>query len=443
MTLTFDHRAAGTPERAWRGERLADLPRVSLPGAGDRLTVIAAHPDDESLGAGGLMAAAATRGADITVVVASDGEASHPDSPTRRPADLAVLRRAEVRRAIERLAPSARVVFLGLPDGGLASVAGALTDGLRDAVAGRALVASPWLEDRHRDHAACAAVTAELAREYSVAHWQYPIWAWHWADPTGADLPWDRLARIDLDAESLAAKQAALAEHVSQHTPLSDAPGDEAILPAPMLRHFERDFECFVIQAAPAAEAAYFDRLYAQSNDPWGLAERFYEQRKRNLLMGVLPRRHFQRVFEPGCATGELSVLLRERCTELVAWDGAAAAVRQARARLGATSVEQRRIPDDWPDGSFDLVVLSEVGYYCADLDVLARRVSGSLTRDGFVVACHWRHAAADHPHSAPEVHTALGAGLHRLVRHEEDDFLLDVWSLAPVSVAGLEGIVT
>ncbi len=444
MRSAFDHRAAGTPEQSWQGERLASLPRCAVPGAGSRVVVVAAHPDDESLGAGGLVAAAAAGGADITVVVATFGEASHPDSPTYTPARLAEVRRAEVRRAVAALAPSARLTFLGLPDGDLSGYADQLIAGLRTAVAGSTLVASPWRGDRHPDHAACAVAVADLVRGTSVRHWQYPIWAWHWAEPTGSDLPWEQIVRLDLDHDAWAAKQVATSAHASQHSPLSDAAGDEAILPPYVLTYFRRHFECFVVDpgesAAPAADGAYFDRLYDEADDPWGLAERFYERRKRELVLAALPRPRFARAFEPGCATGELSVLLAARCDELLAWDGAASAARQATARLGAT-VEQRRIPDDWPAGNFDLVVLSEVGYYCPDLNLLARRVAGSLTPDGVLVACHWRHAAPDHPHDAAAVHAAVGAGLHRLVRHDEDDFLLEVWSHSPMSVAGREGI--
>jgi hypothetical protein len=104
--------------------------------------------------------------------------------------------------------------------------------------------------------------------------------------------------------------------------------------------------------------------------------------------------------------------------------------------------VARGRIPDDWPEGSFDLVVLSEVGYYCEDLDLLVRRVEASLDDDGIVVACHWAHAADDHPQRADDVHEALGNALHRDVHHVEADFQLDIWSRRGLSVATAEGII-
>lgn len=95
-----------------------------------------------------------------------------------------------------------------------------------------------------------------------------------------------------------------------------------------------------------------------------------------------------------------------------------------------------------WPADLFDLIVLSEVGYYCPDQQQLKDRIEESLAPDGVVLACHWRHLAPDHPVTAADVHASLGRGLHHLVAHRERDFLLDVWSRDGVSVAAAEGIV-
>jgi SAM-dependent methyltransferase len=134
-----------------------------------------------------------------------------------------------------------------------------------------------------------------------------------------------------------------------------------------------------------------------------------------------------------------------------VAWDVAAAAVDQTRARVRdaglarGTTVARGRIPEQWPDGTFDLVVLSEVGYYCASLPGLVATVIASLAPDGVVVGCHWRHPAREHVHSGDAVHEALGRHLRTSVAHVEEDFLLHVWArdpLASESVARREGIV-
>lgn len=88
-----------------------------------------------------------------------------------------------------------------------------------------------WRGDGHPDHeasgraaaAACAATGARLA--------EYPVWTWHWAEPGQERVPWDRRHRVVLSDAELAAKQAAVAEFVTQVAPLSSQPGDEAILP--------------------------------------------------------------------------------------------------------------------------------------------------------------------------------------------------------------------
>lgn len=439
----FDHREAGTPESAWH---LDALPSVPMPRSSDRVVVLAAHPDDETLGAGGLIAACAARHIEIDVIVASDGSASHPLSPSTQPEHLARVRRDEVQGAVNVLAPDARLHFLGLPDGQLMSQRALLAERIYQLVPGVTHLVTPWDGDRHPDHEACAIVAAQVAAKGAARHWQYPIWAWHWADPDSEDIPRDRLHQLGLTHEESVLKRRALACHTSQHTPLTGAPGDEAILSAGMLAHFERPFEAFILDNSSAASsAAYFAELYRAADDPWGLADRFYEQRKRQLQLAILPYRRFRRAFEPGCGTGLLTEQLIERCDSVIAWDINERAVEQSKNRLRSAknlTLQLGQIPADWPTGTFDLIVLSEVGYYCVDLDRLVECVHGSLAEDGVLLACHWRHPAPDHPHTAAAVHRALGDGLQVVASHEEEDFLLHVWSRSGRSVASVEGIV-
>ena len=121
----------------------------------------------------------------------------------------------------------------------------------------------------------------------------------------------------------------------------------------------------------------------------------------------------------------------------------------EARARLAGRAgvvFEQRRVPQDWPSGWFDLVVLSEIGYYCgtSDLSLLIQAAAASLTPDGVLLACHWRHPVADYPLTGDEVHARLRreSGLAVLASHVEEDFLLDVFTPAPArSVARVDGL--
>lgn len=164
------------------------------------------------------------------------------------------------------------------------------------------------------------------------------------------------------------------------------------------------------------------DRLHEQDDDPWGVDTRWYEERKRDLLLAALPRRRFARAVEVGGSTGALAAALAGRCDELVVVDSSEHAVRHARRRLGDLShltVVHGTVPDTWPDGDLDLVVLSEVGYFLdqAGLDGLAERIRASLTQDGVVVLCHWRHEVDGWPLDGPQVHERfLAAGLRPLL---------------------------
>lgn len=190
----------------------------------------------------------------------------------------------------------------------------------------------------------------------------------------------------------------------------------------------------------------YFDGLYADRDDPWDLSSSRYERRKRELLLASLPRLRYRSGFEPGCALGVTTAELAGRCDRLLAMDCAAAAVDQARARVQSSAphvrVTRGFVPGDWPEGSFDLVVLSELLYYLdhADrLDVAARTIA-SLAPDGDVAAVHWRHGFAEAASTGDEVHAELverlsAAGLSVRVDHVEDDFRLLVLS-AGVAIA-------
>lgn len=197
--------------------------------------------------------------------------------------------------------------------------------------------------------------------------------------------------------------------------------------------------------------ADYFDRLYTAAHDPWSLASRWYEQRKYAITVSALPRERYRYGLEAGCSIGVLTNLLAERCEHLLAVDIAAAAVHTADVRtrhLPHVTVEQRRLPDDWPAGRYDLVVLSEMGYYLntADLGHLLLRAAAALEPAGTLLAVHWRHPVSDYPSTGDDVHRALAAqpGLTRTVRHEELDFLLEVYVRTPPaarSVAQLAGL--
>ncbi|MCP3427299.1 nodulation S family protein [Rothia sp. AR01] len=196
-----------------------------------------------------------------------------------------------------------------------------------------------------------------------------------------------------------------------------------------------------VVFPAPAVD---FTALYGSSADPWAVEGRWYEQRKFELTMAVLPRRRFGRAFEPACSTGWLTARLAERCDRLVATDPVPAALEAARERVRAGNVAfAEGSASDVPEGPLDLVVLSEVGYYLsgAELAAFLERARAELAPDGVLVAAHWRHAIAEAHRTGDEVHRALAAvpGWVRHASYADDDVLIELFGPPAPSVAEAE----
>ena len=192
---------------------------------------------------------------------------------------------------------------------------------------------------------------------------------------------------------------------------------------------------------------AYFDSMFTADSDPWKFRTRWYEVRKRALTLACLPKFHYDAAYEPGCANGELSAALSERCSRLLVSDGSAPAVQLARQRLaGLAHVEVRQawVPTQWPDEQFDLIVISELAYFltASALDAMIGKIKASLRSGGTVLACHWRRRSDDCEFSGDRLHRQLGSGLGlpHLSRLIEPDVRVDVWSADPRSVAQQEG---
>jgi SAM-dependent methyltransferase len=144
-----------------------------------------------------------------------------------------------------------------------------------------------------------------------------------------------------------------------------------------------------------ATPPEYFDKIYAANADPWGYATSAYERGKYAATLAALPRGRFRRAFEPGCSIGVLTRMLARRCGRLLAADISEASLDRARTRCrGMRNVSFRRlaIPVRWPEGTFDLIILSEVLYYLSRCGVrdTARRTMRSLRAGGVVILVHW-----------------------------------------------------
>ena len=192
-----------------------------------------------------------------------------------------------------------------------------------------------------------------------------------------------------------------------------------------------------------------FERLYRSAVDPYGLRTRWYEARKRALILAALPDARYGRAFEPACGIGELTRELAPRCGQLLASDFSPRAVAAAHERtrgLAHVRVEAQRLPEDWPHppGGFDLIVLGELGYFldAQRMQAVAQCCGETLARDGTLLACHWLPPFEDRRLATDEVHGMLDAlGLPCVARYRDADFEIAVWRTHPSSVAQREGI--
>ncbi|MFE2526960.1 class I SAM-dependent methyltransferase [Streptomyces sp. NPDC059382] len=174
--------------------------------------------------------------------------------------------------------------------------------------------------------------------------------------------------------------------------------------------------------------------MYRHTEDPWHLAERWYERRKYDLTVAVLPQERYRRAFEPACSVGELTHRLADRCDSVLACDRVASAVETARRRNGGNphvDIRQMTVPAQWPEGTFDLVVLSELLYYLDEPTVrtLLDHVLAALEPGGTLVTVHWNHAVPEHLSNGSDIARSLDGtpGLRLLADHREDDFVLQI----------------
>jgi len=190
-------------------------------------------------------------------------------------------------------------------------------------------------------------------------------------------------------------------------------------------------------QHSEVAGIAHFDALHRASRDPWGVHDRWYEQRKRQLLLAALPRERYRLGFEPGCSVGGNSRALAARCDVLVASDASAAAIDRAQAHLAdlpTVRVAHWQFPQKWPESPCDLVVVAELAYYLQPeaRDRFLAEAPQHLSNDGHLLMCHWRHRIADASIDGDSLHALARQRLEPTLLHVggwcDADMRIDVW---------------
>ena len=184
-----------------------------------------------------------------------------------------------------------------------------------------------------------------------------------------------------------------------------------------------------------SSSQAFFEEKYGAAADPWAFASSDYEQHRYTTILNALGRRRYHRAFEPGCSIGILTERLAPRCGQVEAIDISPTAVSRAQERcqfLPNVTIKPGALPDQIPDGTFDLIVFSEIGYYFDQptLVSLARELADRLRNEGMLLAVHWLGTSPDHRLTGDQVHDLLGiVNLVPTRSRRYEGFRLDCWS--------------
>lgn len=410
--------------------------------------VIAPHPDDESLGCGGLIATLTDRGQCVRVVFVSDGSMSHADSRKYPKQARIELREQEAITACHILGVAGdRVHFMRLPDTAVprqwqdhfAATAQVLGQLLEEWDVDTLMV--PWRRDPHGDHRGSWELchTAVRAHANRIRWIEYPVWMWEATAAVDLPKPDEMIVwRLDI-SQQLDRKLQAIDAHASQYAGLIDDDPNGFQLQEGMLDHFRRPAEVFFEEASKrhtSLTGNYFDAVYKDASDPWNFESSAYEKAKYDATLAALPQTRYESGFEIGCSIGVLTARLAQRCDRLLAIDTSLAPLAKARARLSDQDhvrFVQMVVPDRYPDESFDLVVLSEVGYYWSveDLHTAIGYIQRSIEAGGTLILVHYTPYVPDYPLTGDEVHEAFMhklSGFHHLRADRTDRYRLDVW---------------
>jgi SAM-dependent methyltransferase len=183
----------------------------------------------------------------------------------------------------------------------------------------------------------------------------------------------------------------------------------------------------------------YFIDVYKNNEDPWSFETSDYEKAKYEATIAALPKEVYEEAFEIGCSIGVLTHMLAFKCKRLLAVDSAEAPLAKARKRtenFPQVTVAKMMVPGDFPLAKFDLIIVSEVGYYLStdDLHTLIIKIIAHLKQGGHLLLVHWTPDVPDYPLTGDEVHDAfmqeVGEGKHfkHLQNKREEKYRLDLF---------------
>jgi trans-aconitate methyltransferase len=192
--------------------------------------------------------------------------------------------------------------------------------------------------------------------------------------------------------------------------------------------------------SATSLPTTYFDDVYRANDDPWAFETSPYERAKYEATLAALPKERYKNAFEIGCSIGILSGMLAQRCDRLLSVDASDLPLKAARQHLTSypqVTVRQMSVPTEFPDEQFDLIIVSEVGYYWImdDLKRAQQLMLDHLIEGGNLLLVHWTPVVPDYPLTGDQVHEQFlaTAGENKPLRHEQgqraDKYRLDLFT--------------
>ncbi len=183
----------------------------------------------------------------------------------------------------------------------------------------------------------------------------------------------------------------------------------------------------------------FFNEFYSHDDDPWHFESSPYELSKYKATLAALPREIYQNAFEIGCSIGVLTKMLAPKCKKLLAVEPADVPLKKAIERLKDDSqvrLQKMMVPQDFPEDNFDLILLSEVGYFLSweDLQKLAGLITEHLETGGQLLMVHWTPVVAEFPLTGDQVHDYFmnlvqqKKHLKHVFHQREEKFRLDLF---------------
>jgi SAM-dependent methyltransferase len=162
--------------------------------------------------------------------------------------------------------------------------------------------------------------------------------------------------------------------------------------------------------APESLDPSYFAQIYQTSLDPWNFETSLYEREKYLASLAALPLERYRQAFEIGGSIGVLTRMLADRCDRLLSIDVSSVAQGRAQKRCAdqpQVEFQIMQFPREVPDRTFDLIVLSEVGYYLSEQALLIARnwIVNALRPGGHLLLVHWTPLVEEYPLTGDEVH--------------------------------------